>query len=116
VHPKARSSSPCARTGKRLRARSAFEAAAHIEQSSAHWLRHTASSHLSDAADLKVIRDNLGHANISTTSIYVHSEDDARHDARQLPIGWPGEKADRAPAHDGGRPLDAGFRVRNAPE
>jgi integrase/recombinase XerD len=28
-----------------------------------------------------VVRDNLGHANISTTSIYLHAEDDARHDA-----------------------------------
>ena len=70
-------------TAKRLRACGpAFEeAAAHIEHASTHWLRHTAGSHLSDAADLKVVRDNLGHANISTTSIYVHSEDDARHDA-----------------------------------
>lgn len=59
-----------------------FEAAAaHIEQASTHWMRHTAGSHLSEKADLKVVRDNLGHANISTTSIYLHSDDDARHDA-----------------------------------
>lgn len=59
-----------------------FEAtAAHLEQASTHWMRHTAGSHLSERADLKVVRDNLGHANISTTSIYLHSEDDARHDA-----------------------------------
>jgi site-specific recombinase XerD len=56
-------------------------AAAHIERASAHWMRHTARSHLSEKADLKVVRDNLGHANISTTSIYLHTEDDARHDA-----------------------------------
>lgn len=60
----------------------AFEsAAAHLAQASTHWMRHTAGSHLSEKADLKVVRDNLGHANISTTSIYLHSEDDARHDA-----------------------------------
>ncbi|UUZ66523.1 tyrosine-type recombinase/integrase (plasmid) [Polaromonas sp. P1-6] len=59
-----------------------FEAAAaHLEQASTHWMRHTAGIHLSGKADLKVVRDNLGHANISTTSIYLHSEDDARHDA-----------------------------------
>jgi integrase/recombinase XerD len=59
-----------------------FEAAAaHLEQASTHWMRHTAGSHLSEKTDLKVVRDNLGHANISTTSIYLHSEDDARHDA-----------------------------------
>ncbi len=68
-----------------------FEAAAaHIEQASTHWMRHTAGSHLSEKADLKVVRDNLGHANISTTSIYLHSEDDARHDATAAvhKVGW----------------------------
>ena len=70
-------------TASRLRARDpAHEAAAaHIERASTHWLRHTAGSHQSDQVDLKAVRDNLGHSNISTTSIYVHSEDDARHDA-----------------------------------
>ena len=56
-------------------------AATHLEQASTHWIRHTAGSHLSENVDLKVVRDNLGHANISTTSIYLHTEDDARHDA-----------------------------------
>jgi len=68
-----------------------FEAAAaHIEQASTHWMRHTAGTHLSEKADLKVVRDNLGHANISTTSIYLHSEDDARHDATAAvhKVGW----------------------------
>jgi site-specific recombinase XerD len=55
-------------------------AAAHIEQASAHWLRHTAGTHQSDSMDLKAVRDNLGHANIATTNIYLHTEDDARHD------------------------------------
>lgn len=70
---------------------SEFEAAAvHIEQASTHWMRHTAGSHLSEKADLKVVRDNLGHANISTTSVYLHSEDDARHDATSAghSVGW----------------------------
>lgn len=76
----------------RLRRQGAeFEAAAaHLEQASTHWMRHTAGSHLSEKADLKVVRDNLGHANISTTSIYLHSEDDARHDATAAVhrVGW----------------------------
>lgn len=79
-------------TAARLRARGPdFEgAASHIEQASTHWLRHTAGSHLSEKADLKVVRDNLGHANMSTTSIYLHTEDDARHDATQQAhrAGW----------------------------
>ncbi len=66
-------------------------AAAHIEKASAHWLRHTAGSHQSDRMDPKAVRDNLGHSNIATTSIYVHSEDDARHDATNLGhrVEWP---------------------------
>jgi site-specific recombinase XerD len=49
-------------TAARLRSQGeAFEAAAtHIEQASTHWLRHTAASHLSERANLKVVRDNLG--------------------------------------------------------
>ncbi|MDP9607499.1 UNVERIFIED_ORG: site-specific recombinase XerD [Variovorax paradoxus] len=65
-------------------------AAAHLEQASTHWIRHTSGSHLSNNVDLKVVRDNLGHANISTTSIYLHTEDDARHDATAVGhrVGW----------------------------
>lgn len=65
-------------------------AARHIEQASAHWLRHTAGTHQSDGLDLKMVRDNLGHTNIATTSIYLHTEDDARHDqtSRAHRIGW----------------------------
>lgn len=59
-------------------------AAAHIEKASTHWLRHTAGSHQSDHMDLKTVRDNLGHENIATTSVYVHTADDARHDATSM--------------------------------
>lgn len=79
-------------TAERLRARGPewHAAAQHIEQASTHWLRHTAGSHLSENADLKVVRDNLGHANISTTSLYLHTDDDARHDATEQAhhLGW----------------------------
>lgn len=65
-------------------------AASHVEQASAHWMRHTAGTHQSDNMDLKAVRDNLGHANIATTSIYVHTEDDARHDQTSGAhrLGW----------------------------
>jgi site-specific recombinase XerD len=54
--------------------------AALLEDASAHWLRHTAgSSMVSTDMDLRHIRDNLGHESISTTSRYLHSEDDQRH-------------------------------------
>lgn len=67
-------------------------AAAHVEQASAHWMRHTAGTHQSDNMDLKTVRDNLGHANIATTSIYVHTEADARHDQTSSGhrLGWTG--------------------------
>jgi integrase len=68
-----------------------FEAAAcNIEQVSAHWMRHTAGTHQSDRMDIKAVRDNLGHANVSTTSIYLHTEDNARHDATSAAhrLGW----------------------------
>ncbi|MCY1210237.1 hypothetical protein D9M68_153040 [compost metagenome] len=40
--------------------------------------------------DLRYVRDNFGHASISTTSGYLHSEEDARHEATQARhrIGW----------------------------
>lgn len=52
-----------------------------LRAASAHWLRHTAGSSMSNQIDLKHVRDTLGHVSIATTSIYVHGEDDARHDA-----------------------------------
>ncbi|MFM0227415.1 tyrosine-type recombinase/integrase [Paraburkholderia dipogonis] len=51
-----------------------------LERASAHWLRHTAGSHQADGGvDLRTIRDNLGHVSLNTTSLYLHTEDDARH-------------------------------------
>lgn len=78
---------------ERLRARGPEWAAQAdvLASASAHWLRHTAGSHMSDRqVDLRHVRDNFGHASIATTSIYLHTEDDARHQATQERhrIGW----------------------------
>lgn len=62
-----------------------------LASASAHWLRHTAGSHMTDRqVDLRFVRDNFGHASIATTSAYLHTEDDARHAATQdrHRIGW----------------------------
>ncbi len=70
------------RTASRLRLRGeAFESQAErVMQASAHWLRHTAGSHMANNdVDLRHVRDNLGHESISTTSNYLHSSDDKRH-------------------------------------
>lgn len=65
--------------------------AARLEAASAHWLRHSAGSHMADGdVDLRLVRDNLGHASLSTTSLYLHSDDDVRHretDEKHR-IGW----------------------------
>ncbi|WP_254597736.1 tyrosine-type recombinase/integrase [Burkholderia lata] len=51
-----------------------------LDRASAHWLRHTAGSHMADGGeDLRTVRDNLGHASLTTTSLYLHAGDDVRH-------------------------------------
>lgn len=67
-------------TAERLRP-GAPALADYLAKMSAHWIRHTAASRMSDSMDLKFVRDNLGHANISTTNIYLHGEENQRHDA-----------------------------------
>lgn len=48
-----------------------------------HWMRHTHATHaLQRGAELTSVRDNLRHASLSTTSIYLHSDDVQR--ARQM--------------------------------
>lgn len=51
-----------------------------VQRATAHWLRHSAASSMLDAGvPLHVVRDNLRHASISTTSRYVHADNDRRH-------------------------------------
>lgn len=69
-------------TAQRLRLRGPeFELQANLVlQASAHWLRHTAASHMANhEVDLRHVRDTLGHESINTTSHYLHSGDDQRH-------------------------------------
>ncbi len=54
-----------------------------LRRASTHWMRHTHASHaLAGGAELTTVRDNLRHASLSTTSIYLHSEETKR--AQQL--------------------------------
>jgi len=32
-----------------------------------------------EGIDIRQVRDNLGHASLTTTSLYLHDEDDRRH-------------------------------------
>lgn len=50
-----------------------------LEAASPHWMRHTHARHaLARGADLLTVRDNLRHASIATTSIYLQAEDAKR--------------------------------------
>jgi len=68
------------------RAATALEAvdssgAATLRRASTHWLRHTSATHQADDGnDIRFIQKNLRHASIETTAIYLHAEDDIRHE------------------------------------
>ena len=54
-----------------------------LRRATPHWMRHTHATHaLARGAGLTTVRDNLRHASISTTSVYLHADDAER--ARQL--------------------------------
>jgi integrase len=54
-----------------------------VKQASAHWLRHSYGSFLANDCQIPLayIRDELGHASISTTSIYLNADDKKRQQA-----------------------------------
>ncbi len=57
--------------------------AAKLRRASPHWMRHTHATHaLARGAELTTVRDNLRHASLSTTSIYLHTDEVKR--AQQL--------------------------------
>lgn len=54
-----------------------------LRRASPHWMRHTHATHaLARGAELTTVRDNLRHASVSTTSVYLHSDQAKR--ARQM--------------------------------
>jgi integrase len=54
-----------------------------LRRASPHGMRHTHATHaLGRDAELTTVRDNLRHASVSTTSIYLHSDEVKR--ARQI--------------------------------
>ncbi|AIY41745.1 Integrase [Collimonas arenae] len=57
------------------------DSASALRQASAHWLRHTMlTTHANNNVSLKALQDTAGHANISTTAVYLHKSDKERHD------------------------------------
>ncbi|UCE19443.1 MAG: tyrosine recombinase XerC [Gemmatimonadota bacterium] len=68
------------RNGGRLSARSVqkivekyLRLVSHVQKVSPHVLRHTFATHMLDAgADLKAVKELLGHVSLSTTQVYTH--------------------------------------------
>lgn len=58
-----------------------------LRKASPHWMRHTHASHaLARGAELTAVRDNLRHASVSTTSVYLHTDRSKR--ARQMRVAF----------------------------
>ncbi|MDH3715599.1 MAG: tyrosine-type recombinase/integrase [Gammaproteobacteria bacterium] len=56
------------------------EHAARLRQASSHWVRHTYGTSMVDSGmPLTDVRDNLGHASVVTTEIYLHDDQRERH-------------------------------------
>lgn len=50
-----------------------------LRQATPHWTRHTHATHLLEGgAELTTVRDNLRHASLATTSMYLHVDDARR--------------------------------------
>lgn len=62
-----------------------------LEAASPHWMRHTHARHaLARGAELLTVRDNLRHASIATTSVYLQAEDAKR--SRQIAGAFQSER------------------------
>jgi site-specific recombinase XerD len=70
-----------------------------FKRASTHWLRHTHATHaLERGVPLDVVRQNLGHASVATTSVYLHA-DSKRQLAAMAGVWEPAERiAVRRPA------------------
>ena len=50
-----------------------------LRRASPHWMRHTHATHaLERGVDLTTVRDNLRHASVSATSMYLHTDKEKR--------------------------------------
>lgn len=67
-----------------------------LRRASPHWMRHSHASHaLAHGAELTSVRDNLRHASIATTSMYLRGDDLKR--ARQITEAFGSRNTPRRP-------------------
>ncbi len=70
-----------------------LERAGHIEDArqmlnaSTHWLRHTCGSHLAQKLPINMVQQLLGHASLSTTTIYTSTNEEALYEAIEAEFG-----------------------------
>ena len=63
----------------RLKAIGDEKGAARLAKASTHWLRHTHASHaIAGGMPIEVVQQNLGHASLATTTVYVRAEEKRR--------------------------------------
>jgi len=61
-----------------------------LRRASPHWMRHTHATHaLARGAELTTVRDNLRHASVSTTSVYLHTDQAKRARRMRDAFGTP---------------------------
>ena len=66
----------CARE---LRGEGDEKGAVRLAKASTHWLRHTHASHaIANGMPIEIAQQNLGHASLATTTVYVRTEDKRR--------------------------------------
>lgn len=75
------------------RERGRHELVGQIELATTHWLRHSCLSHMLEATgDLTLVKDQAGHVDIKTTSIYLHSDDSKRYAAVNAALSLRGPR------------------------
>ena len=68
-----------ARCSMRLQEEGDTKGAARLAKASTHWLRHTHASHaIAGGMPIEVAQQNLGHASLATTTVYVRTEERRR--------------------------------------
>ncbi|MDO8728668.1 MAG: site-specific integrase [bacterium] len=67
-----------------------YTSASNLRSASTHWMRHTSATDQANAenANLVAVSKNLRHANLTTTSIYLHADRESRHKQTQTHQLW----------------------------